>query len=225
MIKEILPQEAAEFYQQVYDEAMSGGRDDALASKIAWTATRSRMTEVGGQLVCNSESFSVPRLFTFTFDIEPEREFIVMNSDTGELELDAVLATTEPRTPDGKYFTEVELEELAMQINEEGSTLPDVDHATLQSIVAKYGGDYDKIVAELKREKGIFKNIKAAVKNGKLWVRAQLDKRYKNYTEQFRGLSIEAIGHTTKQGRVTKPRYLGFTFTNTPRIPGAGVAY
>jgi hypothetical protein len=112
---------------------------------------------------------------------------------------------------------------MADQINTYGSTLPDVDHEKLMTLVKKHGRDQVAIMNSLKNEKGIFKSIKAAVTNGKLWIQAILDKRYKNHTDRFKALSIEAFADV-EGDRLTNPQYLGFTFTNTPKLPGAQIA-
>jgi hypothetical protein len=162
----------------------------------------------------------------FRFALEPAEggEVIVRNADDGSVEFDAVLATTEPRRTDGAMFTEEALSDLADQINREGSSFPDVDHATLARLEQQYGFDVDALIAAVKREKGVFKSIKAAVKNGKLWIRASLDKRYHNYVGRFKNLSVEAAAIKTADNRLLRPRYIGFTFTNTPQLAGAKIA-
>ena len=133
------------------------------------------------------------------------------------------MADTNKNT-DGDFFTEEELKVIETQINTFGSTLPDVDHEKLNSLVQRYGNNYDAIVAELRKEKGIFKNIKAVFEKGKLWIQAVLDKRYKNHTEKFKGLSIESLAKRDDDGRLRNPKYLGFTFTNNPKLVAAKIA-
>lgn len=220
-VAKILPAEGVQFYEQSFTKLYNSLGSEELAHEGAWTLTRARMRVVGEELVACSEDFIAPQLFQFA--LQPAEEILIKNHDDGTIELDAVLATTEARRSDGKAFDEEALHELARQINEEGSTFPDVDHAILAKLAEKYGPDADAIKANIKREKGVFNRIKAAVKDGKLWIKAFLDKRYKNYVERFSNLSIEAFA-TPVNGRLTKPKYLGFTFTNTPQLAGAQIA-
>jgi cation transport regulator ChaB len=217
-ISRLLPDEGKAFYASVYNKSYSERGDEALAHEVAWTLTKARMRSENGTLVACSEDF-IPHT-VFQFALEPAEEILIKNHDNGDVELNAVLATTEPRKTDGASFTEEALVEMARQINEEGSTFPDVDHETLSRLQAKYQFDPEGLVAAVKREKGVFRSIKAAVKNGKLWIQALLDRRYHNYKDRFTHLSVEALAK--KNGRtLTSPRYLGLTFTKTPQLSGA----
>lgn len=222
-VHKALPPEGLSFYQEVFMNSYQRSHDDLLAHQVAWAATRKRLREVDGQLIANAIDFAPYQLFSF--DTEAADEVIIKNTDSGELELDILLANTNPRKTDGKWFSEEDLNALAEQINTDGSTLPDVDHSTLNKLQARFGNDLNAITANIKREKGVFKSIKAIVRDGKLWVKAFLDKRYKNYVDSFSKVSIEAIGKvdpSTK--RIVNPRYLGFTFTHTPNLAGVGIA-
>jgi hypothetical protein len=221
MIKEKLPREGVQFYERVYQNSYNRNQDELLAHQVAWGMTKSKMKLVDGQLICNSEDF-IPSQ-KYVFDLEPAEQILIKNHDDGEIELDAVLATTEPRETDGKYFTEEELTSLAEQINSDGSSLPDEEHATLKRLTRSGVMNRD-LPSLIGSEKGIFKTIKAVVKEGKLWVKAFLDKRYRNHAKNFKGLSIETLAKSTPSGRLVQPRYLGFTFTNTPQLAGAGIA-
>jgi hypothetical protein len=214
---------ALQLLVEVYNDSLSLNDDPVLSLEIAWEVVKSRLLPTdSGFMVCSSE-FEEPKLYSF--ELEPVEEMIIKNSaDSEELELDAVLATTEPRKTDGKYFTIEELNELAEQINQDGSSLPDVNHDMLNMLVQKHGPNYQALVNEIKHKKGMFRNIRATVHDGKLWIKAYLDKKYSEYVRRFRGLSIEALGKTDMFGRIRKPKYLGFTFTNNPQLPGAGLA-
>jgi hypothetical protein len=137
--------------------------------------------------------------------------------------MEAILATTDKNT-DNKFFTEDELSDISAQINTLGSTLPDVDHEKLQELVKKYGNNYEAIKTEIAKEKGVFKTIRSALKDGKLWIQAVLDKRYKNLVQKFGSLSIEALADADVTGRLRQPKYLGFTFTNNPKLKAARIA-
>lgn len=221
-LREVLPAEGVSYYKQAFASSYSRNSDEVFAHKVAWELTKRCMREENGVLVANSEDFIAPRLYRFA--LEPAEEVIIKNSDNGEIELDAVLATTEARKTDGYRFDEEALSRIAEQINTEGSTFPDIDHETLTKLEAEFGYDPEVLAAAIKREKGVFTKIKAVVRDGKLWIKAFLDKRYKNYVDRFSKLSIEALAKPTADRRLVAPRYLGFTFTDNPQLSGAGVA-
>lgn len=219
-IASILPEEGVQFYKNAYAQTYSRHEDDLLAHEVAWTMTKGRMREQDGVLVACSEDFIPHRVYQFA--LEPADEVLIKNHDNGDIELTAVLATTEKRKADGAFFTEEALEEMALQINSEGSTFPDADHETITRLQEKYGFDTAGLVKAIKQEKGVFRSIKAAVKEGKLWIQAFLDRRYSNYKDRFKKLSIEALAKPVGK-QLTKPIYLGFTFTNTPQLAGAAI--
>jgi hypothetical protein len=221
MLPDSFPKEARDFYSGVHAKSYTSTRDDVLAHKVAWEVTKSRMKMVNGNLVCNAIDFVPVQLFRF--QLEEPSDVVITNHDDGEIELDISLAHTGPNLK-GQYFAEEDLQYMAEQINSEGSTIPDVNHDIIKKMSPAYNDDPEALALALKREKGVFKRVKAVVANGKLWIKAFLDKRYKSYAEQFRKVSIEAIGKVDNTGRVVKPRYLGFTFTSTPQLQGVGVA-
>lgn len=223
-VNKILPKEGKEFYTSVFNKSFSRLKDSGAAHKVAWSLTKSKFRNTGGVWVANAGDFVSPQLYTF--ELSPvEGEVLVVNAGD-DIILNAVLATTETQRVEGGHFTEVELEELAAQINSEGSTLPDKDHETLIRLRDKYGNNVEAIKREMRKEKGLFTKIKAAVKDGKLWIQAWLDKRYQSYRDHFKRLSIEALAvKDSVTGRLHKPKYLGFTFADklTPQLPGAVV--
>lgn len=220
-IRAILPKDGVQLFDELFLSQKQLGNSDSVAINVAWNVIKPKLKDEGGKLVAMSGAFIPPKIHSIMTS-EPELK-VVMNSETEEIILDAVLADTDKNT-DGDFFTEEELRSIETQINTFGSTLPDVDHEKLNSLVKKYGNNYDAIVAELKREKGIFKNIKAVFEKGKLWIQAVLDKRYKNHTEKFKGLSIESLAKRDSSGRLKNPKYLGFTFTNNPKLKAAKIA-
>lgn len=213
-----MPEEAQSMFISIYNTEKLAGFSDADSFEIAWIMIKKRFRSIEGIWV--AESQNIPELYTFSMTTEEPK--IVMNSDTEELVMDAILADNTPNT-DGKFFTEEELQDMALQINTWGSTLPDVDHEKLMSLLKKYGNNTELIKQELKQEKGIFKSIKAVVDKGKLWIQSVLDKRYKNHTDKFKSLSIEALAESDTTGRLRKPVYLGFTFTNKPKLLSADI--
>jgi hypothetical protein len=217
-----LPPEGVAYFTKVYNDSLERQGDDVLAFEVAWSSTKSLMREEGGVLVANSVDFLPSKVYSFS--LEPAEEVIIKNHSNGDVELDAVMATTEPRVSDGASFTEEALVEMAEQINKFGSTFPDVDHETISRLEKQYAFDVDGLAAALKREKGIMSSIKAVVRDGKLWIKAFLDKRYHRFHDRFKNLSIEAAAKKTKDNKLVSPRYLGFTFTNTPQLVGAEIA-
>jgi cation transport regulator ChaB len=232
-IRKILPIEAQTYFLEVYKSALKG-YDDQTAFMFAWEAVKMKMQKTSKGYIININTNSVninseteeeddedePEVFQFP--VEASETNIVMNSETEELIMEAILADTSHNT-DGLRFTELELQSIADQINMYGSTLPDVDHEKLMTLIKRHGRDQVAIMNSLKNEKGIFKSIKAAVEKGKLWIQAVLDKRYKNHTDKFKALSIEAFADRDGD-RLINPIYLGFTFTNTPKLPVAQIA-
>jgi cation transport regulator ChaB len=221
VITEVLPFEAQQLFVEVYNREISSGFSDALAFEIAWTVIKSKFKLVEGYWVAMSQDFIAPEFYTF--ELSEEDTKIVMNSDTEEIIMEAILADNTYNNK-GEFFEEEDLQAIAAQINAFGSTLPDVDHEKLQSLVTKYGNNIEAIRGELQKEKGIFKKITAIVEKGKLWIQAALDKRYKNHTDKFKKLSIEAYGDKDRNtGRIKNPIYMGFTFTNKARLANAKI--
>jgi len=217
---ETMPESALKLFIEIYNLEKNAGLSDATSFEIAWLVIKKRFTLVEGFWVAMSKDFETPKLYSFNMNVEGG---IVMNSETEELVLDAVLADTSMNSK-GQYFSEEDLKNISEQINTFGSTLPDVDHEKLMELIRTHGADVDTIREQLKKSKGIFKTIQATLKKGKLWIQATLDKRYKNHTENFKGLSIEALGDKQVDGRVKDPQYMGFTFTNNPELKAAQIA-
>lgn len=217
-LKKVLPEAGQKVFVEVYNESYS--RDPSLAFATAWNIVKSKFQEVDGHIVANSSAFEVPKLYTF--HLQEATTKIVMNSETEEVVLEAVLASTDPNT-EGKFFTEEDLAVIDEQINMYGSTLPDVDHEHLKAIVRKVGNHPELIRAEIKKSKGVFKTIKSVLRDGKLWIQAFLDKRYKNHVGKFTQLSIEALADSDGSNRLKNPNYLGFSFTNNGKIGNARI--
>ena len=221
LIKDLLPKEGKNFYNKVYLEALKASNNVAVAQTIAWKEVKKRLIPTDSGLVANSDSFKEAKVYSFQMKNEDTK--IVMNSDTGEIIMEAVLASTDANN-EGKSFTPEALEDINAQINIHGSTLPDVEHEKLQLLVKKHGRNQNAIINELKVEKGIFKSIKSMIRDGKLWIQAFLDKRYKNHVDKFKALSIEAFAENDGNGKLERPKYLGFTFTNDPSIKNTRIA-
>lgn len=157
-------------------------------------------------------------------ELEAEESELVSFSENGDIVLNAVLATDLPSKRDGLAYTESSLIDLADQINKRGMTLPDIEHSVYDKVMEETA-TLEEFKAKLKNEKGLLTKVKAFVQNGKLLIRAWLDKRYKNHVNKYKSLSLEA--HVPMEnrvnGKIQKAEVLGFTFTNTPNIPGADI--
>lgn len=239
VVKKVLTSEAQEYFLEVYLEAFKD-YDESTSMQIAWklvTAKFFKAGEGGNYVIHNhyygkseseddeQEVVGMSEEFKLTsFDMKEPEVKLIMNGDSEEIILEAILATTD-RNTEGMFFTEKELNEISEQINVLGSSLPDVNHEKLMSLYTKIGNDPERLRTELKKEKGVFKNIKAAVKDGALWIQGVLDKRYKSVVKNFSGLSIEALTTAEKEtGRLKNPHYLGFTLTNNPKLKRAQIA-
>lgn len=216
-----LPQEGKDYFDKIYQMEMTNSGHPAFAERVAFEMVKQKLVEKDGKLVANSSQFTPVKIYTF--EMIGFESKIIMNSDNEEFVMEAVLATTDKNT-EGKFFSNEELDSIASQINALGSTLPDVDHEKLNMLVQKYGNNYQAIQAEISKEKGVFKTIRSAIQDGKLWIQAVLDKRYKNIVQKFSGLSIEALADSDETGRLHNPKYMGFTFTKTPKLNDTRIA-
>jgi hypothetical protein len=146
--------------------------------------------------------------------------FIKRSSD-GEDYMTFVLSSTTPHR-DGKVFTEEMLKNWAQTINS-NPIVGDIDHGLYDQLLSSYLSD-DQIRNVLKSKRGIAKAVKAIYENGKLWIRAIIDKRYKNIIEKSKGVSVEALC-SWKENVATDGEILGFSFNvnTTPADYMAGV--
>lgn len=223
-INNVLPNSGKDFFRKTANNSFERTNNEVLAMKVAWQLTKAKFRRQGNQLVALSSDFIEPVLFQF--DLVPSGSELIVNEENGDITIDAVLADNKEFTnPSGqkRFFSIEDLQSLANQINEEGSTNPLTGHDEVYKLVMKYGYNYEAIKRELGKNRGFIKNIKAVVEKGKLWIRALLDKRYKNHIQKFKGVSLEAFS-TPVGNRLTNPRHLGFIFTNNPRVEGAQIA-
>lgn len=219
-IHEILPKEGVMLFEDVKSSFINKGYSNAVSEEAAWKAVKSKLVNSSSGFFAMSESFKPVKFYTF--EMKDSQTKVVMNANTEEILLEAVLASTEPNS-EGYFFTDEELELITKQINESGSTLPDVDHELLKELVKVYGRNDELIRQKIASRKGVFKSIKSLVKDGKLWIQASLDKRYKNHVDKFNSLSIEAFADSDESKRLRNPKYLGFTFTNNPKLKSAKI--
>lgn len=158
-----------------------------------------------------------------SFELDSSSGFIKRSRD-GEEYVTFVLNSTQPHR-DGKLFSEKMLRNWAETINNNPTMIGggDADHVLYDQLVDSNVSD-DTVRSVLKSKKGIARMVQATFKDGKLWVRAVLDKRYKRIVEKSRGVSAEAL--CSWDGNVaTDGELLGFSFNvnTTPADYAAGV--
>jgi len=209
-----LPKSVQHAWMSVFNASFKKyGEERAFAIANGWV--KKRLKKKGTVYVGKSEDFV--GYDYLTFDLTPENsELIVQNSEDGEIVLSAILVDNETDIR-GRRFSESFLESLANQINTEGTTLPDIDHEELNQLL-KDNQDVETLYTKLKSRKGILKSIRAKIVNGRLFISAFLDKRYRNHINKYKSLSIEAA---VPRNMIDKNvfyggKLLGFTFTNKP---------
>jgi hypothetical protein len=136
------------------------------------------------------------------------KEFIKKTDDDEEY-ISAVLADNLPDSQ-GDAIPENILLKWAKEIND-NMPVGDIDHELYKNLLRSDVSD-SMIEKSLSEKKGIAKAVRAVVDNGKLWIRAIIDKRYKNLVEKAKGLSIEAILERDSDKNIVDGKFLGFTF-------------
>jgi len=153
--------------------------------------------------------------------LEESENGMVTFSNDGEIIIEAVLADNTFST-DGKRFSDEALISMAEQINQKGLALPDIEHLEYNELL-ETSVDAQEFKEKLKDKKGLLTKVKAFYNEGKLLIKAWLDKRYKKHVGLYKNLSIEAYSPKNRQqGDVylwAEP--LSFTFTNDPKLKGA----
>jgi len=158
-----------------------------------------------------------------TFKLDPQNEEMISYSDQGDIVIEAVLAD-DNFSSDGKRFTKAALISMAGKINDNGLYLPDIEHADYNKILCD-STNYSDFKNKLKAQKGLLTKVKAFYQDGKLLIKAWLDKRYKKHVDVYKSLSIEAKGtyENNDPSVYVDAEPLSFTFTNTPKLKGANV--
>ena len=159
------------------------------------------------------------------FSLDTSKGFIKRSRD-GEDYVTLVLNSTQPHR-DGKMFSEKMLKKWEKVINENPTMVGggDIDHLLYDKVLDSSMSD-SAAREVLRSKKGIAKMIRAIYENGKLFVRAIIDKRYKRIIEQSKGVSAEAFCEWDDTETVAiDGDLLGFTFNvnTTPADYGAGV--
>lgn len=214
-----LPTQAQKYFLQVFNEVYKKNQSDAKSMKIAWSMVKEKFTKKYLNLNDNTDDIQF-----FTLISKDADSSIILNEEEDYIVMDAVLADTN-QTSKGFRLTEEQLNFLADQINTNGSLNPDVSHEVAKKLKSTMmGASEEELASAMKRARGVLKNIKAAVKDGKLWIQAKLNKQYKRHINRFRGLSAEFTGYKKSGGRLEIEKFLGFTFTDKPNFAGALIA-
>lgn len=157
------------------------------------------------------------------FDVDRTSPEFIKRDNSGEDYISFVLSDTQPHY-DGKIFTESLLKKWVDSINSGQTITGDFDHEYYDRL-QQSGISDEQVRVELKQKKGIAKSIKAFYENGKMWIKALIDKRYKKLVEKAsNGVSAEALC-TFDGNEAVDGELLGFTFNlaTQPAIQGAGV--
>jgi len=217
-----LPQKAQSMYRESYNAMYSKHKDESISSKIAWNVVKKQFHKVDNQWVGKGMSAE-----TYTFNIDTKEDMFIQKADDGNFYIEGTLSDIFPDS-DGWSFTEEALENFAAQIN----NLPlfgGITHQEWQELKMKYSHlSENEFIAKARTErKGILKTIKAIYENGKLWIKALVDKRYINHVKKFNKMSLEAfVPPENKKGKqYTGGTILGFALDNNAINPRAIVKH
>lgn len=193
---------------------------ESVAFRLANAWLKKHVSKKSSEVMASKAEDSV-EFFTLNFEF-PEEQLVV--KALGDEEVIEAILTDVGTDSDGDSYDESFLYELAEQINKEG-IIGDFDHEEMQRL-RKIGFDKDSIKSAMKSKQGVAKAIKAAVRDGKLWVQAVIDKRYKKRILNSRGISLEGLFRKKAGTNVYEAGSIfGFTFTEnmTARNPRAGI--
>lgn len=158
------------------------------------------------------------------FEVQKENGSFIKRSEADEDYISFVLADNQ-KHKDGIKYTDDFLADMANQINAR-SIIGDVDHMLYDSLLKSNMSD-EQVEFTLENKPGIAKSVRAIFENGKLWIRALIDKRYRKVIEKSKGVSLEAIVNKDDETDIVSGgKILGFTFNiNTnPAQFGVGLA-
>jgi len=152
-----------------------------------------------------------------------DTEKLISRSDDGNEYVTLVLGSTEPHK-DGMVYSEALLKKWESDINKGNLNIGgDLDHELYDKLLDSGLSD-DTIKKELKNKPSIAKAFKAIYENGKLFLRAMIDKRYRKIITESKGVSAEAFVKMDKN-KAIDGELLGFSFNvrTTPADNLAGV--
>jgi len=184
-------------WKAIYNHAGGGELGTIVANKMLLRSS---------SLIAKSKRF---RRITLEMD-KTNGEFI-KKADNGDNYVDFILTDTSVDSQGDSYTSEL-LEKWADEINAGNAIIGDFNHEEYDRIIAT-NFNKETIIEKLLHKKGIAKAVKAIFDKGKLWVKAIIDKRYRNAINKARGISLEALIEDTDGNVATKGNLLGFTFT------------
>jgi len=213
-----LPYDAQSLYRGAFNK-VNPKYDSMTSGRVAWELVKKRFTRVGTEWVAKGMSRKM-----FVFDMKVSDNVFIKKADDGEYYLEATLSDTD-FDGEGNKFTAEALEDYATQINTFGVsgniTHKSWDEFTLEN---SHLSEEDFVKKARSERKGIFKTIKAVFKEGKLWIKALIDKRYMNHVRKFNRVSIEALVPSRYQDNKVYQKggyVLGFALDNNPINPRA----
>lgn len=217
-----LPQKAQTMFRKAFNSAYAKYEDEEKSFQIAWALVKKHFKKKNGEWVAQSMGYEL-----FTFELENTGDVFIQQSNDGNYYMEAMLADTLPTT-EGWAFTEETLRDFANQINTHG-IMGGITHREYQDLLIKYSHlPADEFVQHARTErKGIIKSVKAIYENGKLWVKALIDKRYINHAKKFNKVSLEAwIPKKFQKGmKYLGGKILGLALDNRPKNPRTSVKF
>ena len=209
-----LPSKAQTMFRKAFNRVLEKGSSEEYAFKVAWSMVKKHFKKTEHGWVAHGLGYEV-----YSFDMQNTGDVFVQHGEDGNYYLEGVLADTLP-VSDGWAFTEGALAEFARQINEEG-VFGGLTHEEYQDLLMKYSHlPPQEFVKHARTErKGIFKTLKAVFENGKLWIKALIDKRYVRHAKRFTKMSIEAWipKNLQREGKYYGGKILGFALDNNPK--------
>lgn len=156
-----------------------------------------------------------------SFDVDNSQSFI-KRAENGDEYISFKLADVN-MDKFGVQLPEFLLRTWEAQINE-NPIVGDIDHEEYDRLL-QAGFTDEEVKTRLKDKPSIAKTVRAVFQKGKLWVRAVLDKRYRELIQKSKGVSLEAIITRDNDGNVVSGDLLGFTFgvKHNPVIDGTEV--
>lgn len=198
-----LPDDIKRRWVSLYNAAYERyGDEKALIIANTWLKQNIKKTEV----VAKTEK----KLTLIQFHVDDSKE-LIKRSEAGDEYIDFVLTDTLPDKEGVQYPLKL-LEKWAKKVNEGDMLLGDIDHAEYDRLLAS-GLGADEVIEKLKSKTGIAKGLKAIINDGKLWIRAIIDKRYKSMIKnKAKGVSLEALLVRDSDGNIVDGDLGGFTF-------------
>lgn len=196
MIPSYVPETKKTTWSSVYNQ-FGGGDQGKIAANI-WLTRRiekEKMEKVVRDVV--------------RFDIDKSSQLITRSENGDEYVSFKLVEGVDPLL--GVAIPEFVLRTWESVINSGKAIVGDKDHEEYDRLLK--AGYTDEQIKELLRKKpGIAKSVKAIFKDGALWVKALIDKRYRRLIESSKGVSLEAIVDRDDNGNVVGGDLLGFTF-------------